>query len=166
VALRTPTQNAEIIKRQHATVLPGSVDPQEMIEVPSVAKRPPKQVQRRALAQVVQARYEELFALVLAEIRRSGFEDLISAGIVITGGASKIQGGMELAETIFQVPVRLGLPQNVEGLVDVRQDPSFSTGVGLLLYGLQQQGTSYRFSPMKNTASVWERMKSWFQGNF
>ena len=92
-----------------------------------------------SLAQVVKARYEELFALVLAELRRSGFEDLIAAGIVLTGGASKVHGCVELAEKIFQMPVRLGVPQNVRGLVDVRDNPAYATGVGLLLYGWQQQ---------------------------
>ncbi len=166
VALRTPTQNAEAIKKQYASVLPATVDPNETIEVQGISKRPAKQIQRKALAQVVHARYEELFSLVLAELRRSGFEDLIAAGIVLTGGASKVSGAIELAESIFQMPVRLGLPQNVEGLVDVREDPTYATGVGLLLYGLQQQASSYRYEPVRSTASVWARMRNWFQGNF
>jgi cell division protein FtsA len=115
---------------------------------------------------VVHARYEELFSLVLSELRRSGFEDLISAGIVLTGGASKAVGCVELAESIFQMPVRLGLPQNVIGLVDVREDPTFSTAVGLLLYGLQQQGNPQPFITGRGMPNLWSRMRSWFQGNF
>ena len=166
VALRTPTQNAEQIKKQYASVSPSTIDPAEMIQVQSVSKRPPQQIQRKALAQVVHARYEELFSLVLTELRRSGFEDLISAGIVLTGGASKVAGCIELAESIFQMPVRLGLPQNVSGLVDVREDPTFSTAVGLLLYGAQQQQNAQPFVLNRGLPNLWTRMRSWFQGNF
>lgn len=166
VALRTPTQNAEQIKKQYASVLSTTIDPNEMIQVPCISKRPPQQIQRKALAQVVHARYEELFSLVLAELRRSGFEDLISAGIVLTGGASKVDGCVELAESIFQMPVRLGLPQNISGLIDVREDPTFSTAVGLLLYGLQQQDNPQLLVMNRGSSNLWSRMRNWFQGNF
>lgn len=166
VALRTPTQNAEQIKKQYASVSASRIDPAEMIQVQSVAQRPPQQIQRKALAQVVHARYEEIFSLVLSELRRSGFEDLISAGIVLTGGASQVDGCIELAESIFQMPVRIGLPQNVSGLIDVRLNPSFSTAVGLLLYGLQQQGSAQPFVLNRGLPNMWSRMKNWFQGNF
>jgi len=166
VALRTPTQNAEQIKKQYASVLASRIDPAEMIQVQSISQRPPQQIQRKALAQVVHARYEELFSLALAELRRSGFEDLISAGIVLTGGASQVDGCVELAESVFQMPVRIGLPQNVGGLIDVRQNPTFSTAVGLLLYGLQQQGTEQTFVLNRGLPNMWSRMRSWFQGNF
>lgn len=166
VALRTPMQYAEQIKRQNASVMPNLVDSQETIEVPSVAKRSPKQIPRKALAQVVASRYEELFELVLNEIRRSGFEDLIAAGIVLTGGATKINGAIELAEQIFQMPVRLGLPQNIKGLVDVCENPIYSTGVGLLLHGQRQQGEKKIFVLGQSENSIWMRMRSWFQGNF
>ena len=119
------------------------------------------------MIQVVKARYEELFNLVQAELHRSGFEEMIAAGIVLTGGASKIQGCLELAEKIFQVPVRLGVPQNVRGLVDVRDNPAYSTGVGLLLYGqLQQDGLSAGIDLDRNEAELWGKMKKWFQGHF
>ncbi len=165
VALRTPTQSAEQIKINYASVLPNEVDPEQMIQVPNMAKRAPKMISKRALAQVVAARYEELFALVLTELRRSGFEDLITAGIVLTGGASGVEGGVELAESIFQMPVRLGLPQHVGGLSDVRESPSFATGIGLLLYGQhhQQDQTLANDSSIKN---LWAKMKSWFNGSF
>ena len=164
VALRTPVKYAEEIKIKYASVLPESVDPNEMIQVPSVSKHPPKQIPSRALAQVVNARYEELFILVLAELRRSGFEDLVTAGMVLTGGASGVAGGVELAESIFQMPVRLGLPQHVSGLLDVRESPGFATGIGLLLYGQQQvDQPAANDSGMKG---LWSRMKGWFNGNF
>lgn len=167
VALRTPTQYAEQIKIKHATVYADMFDDQDGIQVPSVSNRPPKQIQKNDLSQVVKARYEELFSLVLTELRRSGFEDIIAAGIVLTGGASKVHGCLELAEKVFQMPARLGVPQNVRGLVDVRNNPSYATGVGLLLYGQQQQqgfATGYDFE--KGEAGLWTRMKKWFQGHF
>lgn len=166
VALRTPTQYAEQIKIKYASALPQEVDPEETIQVPSVAKRSPKQVQKRALAQVVTARYEELFELVLAELRRSGFEDLISAGIVLTGGASRVPGCIELAEQIFKMPVRLGLPQYVNGLADVRDNPIYATAVGLLIHGHRNQITNRPVFNLDHGLSLWQRMKSWFQGNF
>lgn len=167
VAMRTPMQYAEQLKIKHASVSSESTNGQEGIQVASVAKRPPKQIHKNDLTQVVKARYEELFTLVLAELRRSGFEDLIAAGIVLTGGASKVHGGLELAEKVFQMPVRLGVPQNVRGLVDVRDNPAFATGVGLLLYGWQQQaGISAGFDLDRTEAGIWKRMKKWFQGHF
>lgn len=167
VALRTPTQYAEQIKIQHGAAVPSMVDPEETIHVPSVAKRPPKEIQKKALAQVIGARYEELFELILAELRRSGFEDLIAAGIVFTGGASRVPGCIELAENIFQMPVRLGMPQHVNGLVDVRDNPIFATGVGLLLHGHQSQMNNAAAVDLgANATGLWQRMKSWFQGNF
>jgi cell division protein FtsA len=166
VALRTPTKFAEQIKIKYGSVNPKKVDPSETIQVPSVSKRPPKAVHKKALAQVVNARYEELFALVHNELRRSGFEDLISAGIVLTGGASNIDGAIEMAEGMFQSPVRLGVPQNISGLVDVRENPGFATGVGLLLHGMQRSKSDAVYHADDGENGLWTRMKRWFQGNF
>lgn len=167
VALRTPMQYAEQIKIKYASVSSELADGQDSIQVLSVAQRPSKQIHKTDLVRVVKARYEELFALVQAELRRSGFEDLIAAGIVLTGGASKISGCLELAEKIFQMPARLGVPQNIRGLVDVRDNPAYATGVGLLLYGQQQQeGLSAGFDFDRSEAGLWTRMKKWFQGHF
>ena len=166
VALRIPMQQAEKMKRTYASVLPETVDENEMIQMQSVAQRPAQQIQRRILANVVHARYEELFSLVAAELRRGGYEDLLSAGIVLTGGASKVAGCLQLAESVFQMPVRQGLPQNITGLVDVREDPTYSTGVGLLLYGLRQQDNPQPFTLNRGMPSLWSRMRSWFQGSF
>ena len=167
VALRTPTQSAEEIKIAHSAIWRPGMDVNETIDVPSVADRPPRQVQKQALAQVVTARYEELFALVATELRRSGFDDFISAGIVLTGGGANVDGVVELAEASFQMPVRLGLPQHVSGLIDVRQNPSYATGVGLMLYGVQQiRDGMPKFSMDPGLNSVWSRMRNWFNGNF
>lgn len=166
VALRTPTQHAEQIKRQYASVSALVMQSEDMLPVPSISKRPAQQIPLRSLAQVVHARYEELFSLVLTELRRSGFEELITGGIVLTGGASKVTGCVELAESVFQMPARIGLPQHVIGLIDVREDPTYATGIGLLLYGLKQQENPYPFVLNKGLPSIWLRMKGWFQGNF
>ncbi|OGO95475.1 MAG: cell division protein FtsA [Coxiella sp. RIFCSPHIGHO2_12_FULL_44_14] len=166
VAMRTPTQYAEQIKIQHASAVPEEIDPEDTIQVPSVAKRPPKRIQRKAIAQVVQARYEELFELILTELRRSGFEELVAAGVVLTGGASKLPGCIELAERVLHMPVRLGLPQHVSGLIDVRENPIYATGVGLLLHGYQSQVNNLPGLYEHTAANLWQRMKSWFHGNF
>lgn len=168
VALRTPTKYAEEIKIKFGSVLPLMGDQNPTIDVPSVAKRSPRQLSRKILSEVIHARYEELFMLVLAELRRSGLEDLIASGIVITGGASQIESAVELAESVFQMPVRVGMPQHVRGLTDVLDSPSYATSVGLLLYGYRQQyeGGSPELIVRSGMRGAWGRVKSWFQGNF
>lgn len=167
IALRTPTQHAEDIKVQYACALTQLANPEETIDVPSVGDRPSRRLARQTLAEVVEPRYEELFTLVQAEIRRSGFEDLIAAGVVLTGGSSKMEGVVELAEEIFHMPVRIGIPTYVAGLSDVVKSPIYSTGVGLLLFGRKQ---AHEMMPQirldGGMKGIWERMKSWFQGNF
>ncbi len=170
MALRTPTQYAEEIKIKYACALTQLAGAEELIKVPSVGERAPRDLSRQSLAEVVEPRYDELFTLVQAELRRSGFEDMIPAGIVLTGGTSKMEGAIELAEEIFHMPVRLGEPQNVNGLSDIVTNPIYSTAVGLLQYGakqqlegaLQQRGSRKR--PVSESPLV--RMKKWFQGNF
>jgi cell division protein FtsA len=142
-------------------------NPEETIEVPSVGDRPARRLARQTLAEVVEPRYEELFTLVRSELQRSGYEDLIAAGIVLTGGSSKMEGAIELAEEIFHMPVRVGIPQYVSGLSDVVKNPIYSTGVGLLLFGQRQARESTRGNHVDTgVRAVFERMKSWFQGNF
>ena len=168
VALRTPTQAAEAIKIQYAMALAEMAETNELINVPGVNQRPGRQISRKILAEVVEARYEELLSLVQTELRRSGFEDLIGAGIVLTGGAAKVPGFIELAERIFNVPVRIGLPQSIPGLPEIIHDPSYSTSVGLLLHAFQQQNMPGKHGPLfdQGVKGVWDRMKGWFQGNF
>jgi len=167
VALRTPTQYAEEIKIKYACALTQLAARDENIEVPSVGDRPPRRLARQTLAEVVEPRYEELLTLVHAELRRSGFEDLIAAGVVLTGGSSKIEGLVDLAEEVFHMPVRLGSPQYVVGLVDVVRNPIYATGVGLLLFGSQNRAPRPFDSDFgRGVQGVWDRMKSWFQGNF
>lgn len=164
MALRTPTQYAEEIKIKYACALAKLTGAEETIKVPSVGDRPPRELSRQALAEVVEPRYEELFTLIQSELRRSGFEDMIPAGIVLTGGTSKMEGVVELAEEIFHMPVRLGAPQNVRGLKDIVNNPIYSTGVGLLIYGMKQQGVGKGFQ--NPNGNIWTRLKGWVQKNF
>ena len=167
VALRTPTQNAEEIKIKYACALAQLAAPDETIEVPSVGERPPRRLRRQSLAEVVEPRYVELMELVQAELRRSGFEDLCAAGLVLTGGSSKMEGLVELAEEILHMPVRLGAPQRITGLGEVVRNPIYSTGVGLLLFGHRNTTTRATDGVVDGGfKAVWDRMKSWFQGNF
>ena len=167
VALRTPTHHANEIKIKYACALRQLANPEETIEVPSVGDRPPRKLSRQTLAEVVEPRYEELLTLVHAELRRSGFEDIIAAGVVLTGGSSKMEGVIDLAEEIFHTPVRLGIPQYVSGLSDVVSNPIYATGVGLLLFGHNNRETGTRHIMMDGGfRGLLQRMKSWFQGNF
>jgi|TARA_B110000503_G_scaffold83850_1_gene127830 cell division protein FtsA len=164
-ALRTPTAHAEELKIKYACALAKLTSPEETIKVPSVGDRPPRDLSRQALAEVVEPRYEELFSLIQAELRRSGFENLVAAGMVLTGGTSKMEGVVELAEEIFHMPVRIGSPQNVRGLTDIINNPIYSTGVGLVLYGMQQlsEGSILSKTTKGNGRSLMEIVKSWFQ---
>ncbi len=165
VALRTPTQHAEDIKIKYACALEQLARNDETIQVPSVGDRTSRRLARQTLAQVVEARYRELFSLVLTELRRSGLENMVAAGLVMTGGASRIEGAEELAEEIFHMPVRLATPQGVTGLADVVCNAIHATGVGLLLYG--SQADSNRSLLKTGTGDTFfDRVRSWFRGEF
>ena len=164
MALRTPTQNAEEIKIKYACALTQLARPDETIKVPGVGDKPAKELSRQALAEVVEPRYDELFTLIQAELRRSGFEDLIAAGIVLTGGASKMEGVIELGEEIFHMPVSLGSPRNVAGLKDIIRNPVYATGVGLLLFGKEREEELPRRG--RGRGGVFTRLKKWLSDNF
>lgn len=168
MALRTPTKAAEAIKIEHAVALAGLANPNDMIEVSSMNDRPGRKISARALADVVSARYDELFSLVRNELRRSGFEQRIAAGIVMTGGGSRVRGVIELAEICFETPVRYGSAHRVSGLVEATANPALATGVGLLLHGYQQQYEGNYSSPVVSSGGkqLWSRMKEWVRGNF
>jgi cell division protein FtsA len=167
VSLRTPTQYAEEIKIKYACALSQLANRDETIEVPSVGDRPPRCLARHTLAEVVEPRYEELFTLVANELKRNGLLEMCAAGIVITGGTAKMEGAVDLAEEVFHLPVRLGIPQHVSGLGEIIRNPIHATGVGILLYARDSRGT--RGAPehqvSSNMIDVWSRVKSWFQGN-
>ncbi len=168
VAFRTPTQFAEQIKVKHACALQQLASPDEMIEVPGVGDRAARRLARQTLAEVVEPRYEELLGLVHAELRRSGFEEACAAGVVLTGGTSKMEGVVELAEEIFHMPVRLGVPQHVTGMAEVVRNPIHATGVGLLLFGKQSRMSPRHHSSadLQTEAGLLQRMTAWFKRNF
>ncbi len=168
MALRTPTKAAEAIKLQHGYAIPELASAGEMIDVSSVSDRPGRKISVRALADVVSARYEELFSLVRHELRRSGLDEVLAAGMVITGGASSIHGAIELAEMSFEMPVRLGFVPSLPGLPDAMTGPAWATAVGLLLHGFQQQYEGGYNAPLlgRSASGVWTRMRQWFNGNF
>lgn len=167
VAFRTPTQAAEDIKVKHGCALRQLADAREIIEVPGVDGRDAKQLSVQTLAEVLEPRVVELYELVLSELRRSGMEDMIASGIVITGGSAMMRGMMELGEEIFHMPVRLGLPRYVGGLSEVVSNPRYATGVGLVLMGKQQvEKHLNEQSDIGSFGRILEKMKRWVQGNF
>jgi cell division protein FtsA len=167
VAFRTPTQSAEDIKIKHGCALRQLADPREVVEVPGVDGRDARQLSVQTLAEVLEPRIVELYELVLSELRRSGMEDMIASGIVITGGSAMMRGMVELGEEIFHMPVRMGLPRYVGGLSEVVSNPRYATGVGLVLMG-KQQLERHLTGQLESTSfgRLLEKMKSWFQGNF
>lgn len=170
VAFRTPTQAAENIKRKYACALPQLIDQDDEIEVPSVGDRPSRCLSRRTLVEVVEPRYEELFQLIQAELRRSGFEDMLAAGVVLTGGSALVEGAVELAEEVFHMPVRLGFPQEIKGLTEEINSPVYSTTYGLLVYAKEHMdGLEFEQVPQKSSmdaGDVFARMKNWFSKSF
>jgi cell division protein FtsA len=164
MALRTPTQNAEEIKIKYACALTQLARVDETLKVPGVGEKPAKELSRQALAEVVEPRYDELFTLVQAELRRSGYEDLLAAGIVLTGGSSKMEGVVELAEEIFHMPVSLGYPRHVTGLKEIVRNPIYSTGVGLLMYGKQREEESWARGRSRSSG-ILGRLKHWVAEN-
>ena len=167
VAFRTPTQAAEEIKIKHGCALRQLADPREIVEVPGVDGRDPRQLSVQTLAEVLEPRIVELYELVLNELRRSGMEEMIASGIVITGGSAIMRCMVELGEEIFHMPVRLGMPRYVGGLSEVVSNPRYATGVGLVLMG-KQQLERHLNGQMESSSfgRIMEKMKSWFQGNF
>jgi len=166
MALRTPTAEAETIKTRHGVALRQLADPNEMIEVPGIGDRAPRVMSRQTLAEVIEPRAEELFSLVQQVLRESGYEELLSSGIVLTGGSSVMQGMVELGEEIFHMPVRIGMPRYSGGLADVVRNPRYATAMGLLFEGVQQLQRGRVARQNGSVRAVVGRMRDWFQRNF
>lgn len=166
MALRTPTQDAEEIKRRYGCALRSMADPADEFEVPGLGERGPRKLSRHALAEVIEPRVDELYQLVQQALRQSGYEELLSSGIVLTGGSSIMQGMIELGEEIFHMPVRVGIPKYVGGLSNVVQSPRYATAIGLLLEGLSQRQRHQQTLSGGSVTHVLRRMREWFQGNF
>jgi len=166
MALRTPTAEAENIKRRHGVALRQLADPNEMIEVPGIGDRPPRALSRQTLAEVIEPRAEELFTLVQQVLRESGYEELLSSGIVLTGGSAVMRGMIELGEEIFHMPVRIGVPRYGGGLADVVKSPRYATAMGLLYEGIEQLRLGRISKQNGSVRAVVGRMRDWFQRNF
>ncbi|MEC5386060.1 cell division protein FtsA [Uliginosibacterium sp. H3] len=165
MALRTPTAEAEEIKLSQGIALQGLVDPADTIEVPSVGDRPPRRLSRSSLADVIEPRVTELFELVQGELRRSGYEELLSSGLVLTGGSATLAGISELGEEVFHLPVRIGAPQYQGSLADVICQPQYANVMGLVLEGAAQRRRGMQARDGQNFKQVFQRMKSWFEKN-
>ena len=167
MALRTPTKDAEDLKIQQGVALRQLASVNDMIEVPGVGDRAARQISRQTLAEVIEPRVEELYSLVQRELRSCGLEDLLSSGIVLTGGSALMKGMVELGEEVFHMPVRVGLPNYGGALADVVKSPRYATAMGLLVAGLNQVRRDHHASASTGgVKDVVEKMKSWFKGNF
>ncbi|QJR09634.1 Cell division protein FtsA [Usitatibacter rugosus] len=167
MALRTPTKDAEELKIQHGVALRQLASTTEMIEVPGVGERGPRELSRQTLAEVIEPRVEELYSLIQRELRSSGLEELLSSGIVLTGGSSLMRGMVELGEEVFHMPVRVGVPNYTGALSEVVRNPRYATAVGLLMAGLDQvKREQHARMQGQGFKDVFERMRLWFKGNF
>src|SRR5437764_8846289 len=167
MALRTPTSEAEEIKIRYGVAKQVLADPGESLEVPGLGDRGPRTLSRQALAAVIEPRVEELFAMVHQVVRESGYEGVLSSGIVLTGGSSIMPGMIEMAEDIFLKPARLGTPEYRGQLADVVRSPRYATVLGLLLEAKKQYLRGHIVTRQDGSVkAVWQRMKEWFLGNF
>ncbi|HET8553482.1 MAG TPA: cell division protein FtsA [Rhodanobacteraceae bacterium] len=167
--VQTPTGNAEEIKVKYGCALAQMARGEETIQVPSVGERPPRRLQRQALAQSIQARYEEIFEMVQDEMRRSGYENLLAAGVVLTGGAARIEGALYLAEEVFHKMVRLGVPQHVTGATEMIATPAHASAIGLLLHGSREGASGSRMiggAVGDSVAGFIGKAKGWLTRNF
>jgi cell division protein FtsA len=167
MALRTPTKDAEDIKIQYGVALRNMASASDSIDVPGVGDRGPRQLSRQTLAEVIEPRVEELFTLIQRELRSSGHEELMSMGVVLTGGSAVMPGMLELGEEVFHMPVRLGTPSYQGHLADVMCHPRFASGIGLLNTQVAQlKRDSAARQQMRNVKGVMETMRNWIKGNF
>jgi len=168
VGLRTPASEAEKIKVKYGCALTSMVKEDETIEVPSVGGRPPRVVSRQVLSEIIEPRAEEIFSLVQRELKKTGYEDLVASGAVITGGAAIMEGMTEVAERIMDMPVRRGMPSNIGGLVDMVSNPMFATGVGLILYAVKdhEKKEVKKFADKASFNNVFSKMKGWVKEFF
>jgi len=163
LGLRTPAEEAEKLKKRYGCALVSMVNKEEMIEVPSVGGRKSRTLSRQTLAEIIEPRVEEILTLVQGEIVRSGYANLIGSGIVLTGGTAIMEGMPEIAEQIFNLPVRRGYPAGITGLADLVNSPIFATGVGLVIYGSKNRSKSrFRIGETNIFTKVSRRMRDWF----
>lgn len=171
MAIRTPVQHAEEIKMRYACALASLARSDETIMVPAIGNRASREISRQALVEVIEPRYQEILAMAREELNKSGYSELIAGGIVLTGGTACMEGAEDLAEEIFEMPVRTGFPENITGLADVVSNPVYSTSIGLLKYGIEQHREkmkyySYGKKEKKEKKGIFNSIKNWLKGNF
>jgi cell division protein FtsA len=166
VGLRTPAADAEELKKRYGCALTARVPAQETIDVPSVGGRKPRELSRQVLSEIIQPRVEEIFMLVARDLNRAGFEDAATAGVVVTGGTSILEGMPEVAEAVFSLPVRRGMPSDVGGLSDVVRTPIHSTAVGLALYGWRHAPRASNGTGEMGVTDALKRVTAWLGGMF
>jgi cell division protein FtsA len=168
IGLRTPAIDAEALKKRHGAALASIVPAEETVDVPSVGGRKPRQLSRQVLAGIVQPRVEEIFQLVARDLARAGFQDAATAGVVVTGGTSLLEGLPDLAERVLGQPVRRGVPSDVGGLADVVKSPIHATGVGLAVYGAHRHtpGAAAEAAERAPRGNLWSRLAKWFSEIF
>jgi cell division protein FtsA len=166
MALRTPTAEAEDIKLRYGVAMSALADAEDMIEVPGIGDRGPRRMSRQALADVIEPRVSELFELVQAELRRSGYEELLSSGVVLTGGSATMRGMADLAEDVFHLPSRVGVPECSGNLADVVRHPRYAAAIGLVMEGAAQRRRGQVARETRNVRQVLANMRSWFERNF
>ncbi|MCD6137194.1 MAG: cell division protein FtsA [Deltaproteobacteria bacterium] len=164
VGLRTPMGEAEKIKIKYGTCLTSGIGKDETIEVPGVGGRKPRTLSRQILGEILEPRVEEIFTLINREIYRAGMEEAVTSGVVLTGGSSLLDGVVDVAESVFNLPTRIGKPMGIRGLVDVVNNPMYATAVGLVLYGARFQAKKkFRIRDRNIFNRVMARMKRWFK---
>jgi len=164
IGLRTPLTEAENIKIKHGTCLADNINPGETIEVKSVGGRDAKTIPRDIMAEILEPRVEEMFTILRSEIYSNGLENSFPSGLVLTGGSSMLDGIAEVVESVFAIPVRIGQPENIGGLKDVVKNPSFATGVGLVIYGSKNiSKVPLKKENHMSFSGLLERMKQWFK---
>lgn len=164
IGLRAPIKEAEKIKKKYGACISSGISTDETIEVPGMGGRDARKLPRQILGEILEPRMEEIFTLVQREIYRAGMENVIASGMVLSGGTSLLEGAVEIAETIFKVPTRLGKPRGISGLTDVVNNPMYATGVGLVIYGAKKEPEKkFRIRDKNIFNSLVSRMKKWFQ---
>jgi len=164
VGLRSPMTEAEKIKKKYGTCISRNIIGEEIIEVPGMGGRNPRKLPKQILGEILEPRVEEIFTLIKREIYRAGMENIISSGVVITGGSALLNGIAELAESIFNLPTRMGKPRGISGLVDVVNNPMYATGVGLVIHGAKNPSAKkFRIRDTNTFNNIMTRMKKWFK---
>jgi cell division protein FtsA len=164
IGLRAPLAEAEKIKTRYGTCSSNSISSEETIEVPGMGGREPKKLPRQILGEILEPRMEEIFSLIQREIYRAGMENIINSGMVMTGGTALLEGISDIAESIFNLPVRIGKPSGISGLVDVVNNPMYATGVGLVIYGVRNQATKkFRIRDKNIFNGIMSQMRKWFK---